>query len=189
MPFIFVSQLTFAIIPPASGARIINQRSNRHNKINGAIRRHFGKQMSIETKLRIRNITAKAALKFGSEAWLLKKREEQRLEAAQMKCLRYLLGITKLDKEKNQCITGKNGSTEHSTGNKTVPEKKWLQHVQRMDTNRIPKQALQYKPKGRRTLDDQGRDGGTNFILRIKEQETHRTLHEHDDDDDDDDDD
>jgi hypothetical protein len=27
---------------------------------------------------------------------------------------------------------------------------KWLQHVQRMDTNRIPKQALQYKPKGRR---------------------------------------
>jgi len=23
----------------------------------------------------------------------------------------------------------------------------WLQHVQRMDTNRIPKHALQYKPK------------------------------------------
>ena len=54
-----------------------------------------------ETKLRIHNITAKAALKFGSEAWLLKKREEQRLEAAQMKFLRHLLGITKLDKEKN----------------------------------------------------------------------------------------
>ena len=46
------------------------------------------------------NITAKAALKFGSEAWVLKKREEQRLEAAQMKLLRHLLGITKLDKEK-----------------------------------------------------------------------------------------
>ena len=46
-------------------------------------------------------ITAKAALKFGSEAWVLKKREEQRLEAAQMKFLRHLLGITKLDKEKH----------------------------------------------------------------------------------------
>ena len=33
------------------------------------------------------------------------------------------LGITKLDKEKNQCIRQKNGSTEHSQGNKTVPEK------------------------------------------------------------------
>ena len=53
-----------------------------YNKINGAIRRHFGKQMNKETKLRIHNITAKAALKFGSEAWVLKKREKQRLEAA-----------------------------------------------------------------------------------------------------------
>ena len=94
-----------------------------YNKINGAIRRHFGKQMIKETKLRIYNITAKAALKFGSEAWVLKKREEQRLEAARTKFLRHLLGIIKLDKEKNQCIRQKNGSTEHSKGNKTVPEK------------------------------------------------------------------
>ena len=63
--------------------------------------------MNKETKLRIHNITTKAALKFGSEAWVLKKREEQRLEAAQMKFLRHLLRITKLDKEKNQCIRGK----------------------------------------------------------------------------------
>ena len=62
-----------------------------YNKINGSIRRHFGKQMNKETKLRIHNITAKAALKFGSEAWVLKKREEQRLEAAQLKFLRHLL--------------------------------------------------------------------------------------------------
>jgi len=38
------------------------------------------------------------------------------------------------------------------------------------------------------TLDERGRDGGPNFILIIKEQETHLTLQEHDDDDDDDDD-
>ena len=40
-----------------------------------------------------------------------------------MKFLRHLLGITKLDKEKNQCIKEKNRSTEHSEGNKTVPGK------------------------------------------------------------------
>ena len=34
------------------------------------------------------------------------------------------------------------------------------------------------------TWDDRGRDGGTNCILRIKEQETCLTLQEHDDDDD-----
>jgi len=46
--------------------------------------------MNKETKLRIHYITAKAALKFWIEAWVLKKREEQRLEAAQMKFLRLL---------------------------------------------------------------------------------------------------
>jgi len=75
--------------------------------INGAIRRHFGKQINKETKLRIHNITAKAALKFASEAWVLKKREEQRLEAAQMKFLRHLIGITKLEKEKKTSVLGK----------------------------------------------------------------------------------
>ena len=85
-----------------------------YNKINGAIQRHFGKQMNKETKLRIHDITAKAALKFGSEAWVLKKREEQRLEAAQMKFFKHLFEMTKLDKEKNKFIREKNGSTEHS---------------------------------------------------------------------------
>ena len=49
-------------------------------------------------------------MKFGSEAWALGKREEQSLEAAQMKFLRHLLGIKKLDKEKNQCIREKTGA-------------------------------------------------------------------------------
>jgi len=49
-------------------------------------------------------------LKFGSEASVLKKKEEQSLEASQMKFLRLLLGITKLDKEKNQCIREKIGA-------------------------------------------------------------------------------
>ena len=30
-------------------------------------------------------------------------------------------------------------------------QEKWLQHVQRMDTKRLPKQALQYKPKDEET--------------------------------------
>jgi len=107
--------------------------------------------MNKETKLRIHNITAKAAFKFGSETWVLKKREEQRFEAAQMKFLRHLLGITKPDKEKNQCIGGKAGAQNIVKEIKQYQEK-WLQHAQRMDTNRVPKQALQYKPKGRRNI-------------------------------------
>ena len=67
-----------------------------------------------------------------------------------MKFLRHLLGITKLDKEKNQCIREKMGAQNIVKEIKHY-QKKWLQHVQRMDTNRIPKQAQQ-RPKGRRNM-------------------------------------
>ena len=85
--------------------------------------------------------------KFEYACYFLIKIEEQRLEAAQMKFLRHLLGITKLDKERNQCIRQKTGVQNIVKEIKRY-QKKWLQHVQRMDTNRLPKQALQYKPKG-----------------------------------------
>jgi GTPase involved in cell partitioning and DNA repair len=63
-----------------------------------------------------------------------------------MKFLRHLLGITKLDKENNQRIKEKMGAQNIVKEVKQYHEK-LLQRVQRMDTNRIPKQTLQYKPK------------------------------------------
>ena len=68
-----------------------------------------------------------------------------------MKFLRHLLGITKLDKEKNQCIREITGAQNIVKEIKQY-QIKWLQHVQRMDTIRLPKKALQYKPKGRRNV-------------------------------------
>jgi hypothetical protein len=59
--------------------------------------------------------------------------------------------IKKFGKEKTQCIRGKTGALNIV---KTIKQyqKKWLQHVRRMDTNRIPKQALQYRPKRRSNI-------------------------------------
>ena len=59
--------------------------------------------------------------------------------------------MTKLDKEKIQFIREITG-TQNILKEIKQYQKKWLQHVQRMDTNRLPKQALQYKPNGRRNL-------------------------------------
>ena len=68
-----------------------------------------------------------------------------------MKFLRLLLEITKLDKEKNQCIREETGAHNIVKEIKQYQER-LLQHVQRMDTNKIPKQALECKPKGRRNI-------------------------------------
>jgi hypothetical protein len=68
-----------------------------------------------------------------------------------MKFLRQLVGITDLDKEKKQCIRGKTGAQNRVEEIKQY-RKKWLQQVQRMDRNRIPRQALRYRPEGRRNV-------------------------------------
>jgi hypothetical protein len=38
-----------------------------------------------------------------------------------MKVLRHLLGITELDRERNQSVREELGSAEHCFGNKTIP--------------------------------------------------------------------
>jgi len=62
-----------------------------------------------------------------------------------------IIGITKLYKEKHQCVRKKTGA-QNIVKEIEKYQEKWLKHMQRMDTNRIPKQALQYKQKGRRNI-------------------------------------
>jgi len=50
-----------------------------------------------------------------------------------------------------KCIREKTGAQNIVKEIKQYQEK-WLQHIQRIDTNMIPKQALQYKPKRRRHI-------------------------------------
>jgi hypothetical protein len=67
--------------------------------------RNCDKQMVKETQLRLHNITPKAALKYGSENWILGNKKEHRIfQAAQTKFLREILGMTILDKIRNPKI-------------------------------------------------------------------------------------
>jgi len=65
--------------------------------------------------------------------------------------LRHLLGIKKIDKEKNHCIRQKT-RTQNIVKEIKQHQEKWLQHVQRMDTSRLPKQALSSHAVGGRPV-------------------------------------
>lgn len=71
----------------------------------------------------MQNITDKLALKDGDEHWVLKKRDEERREVSEMKLLRRLLRITKLDVKKESICQGHSGCAEHCSVNKTVTTK------------------------------------------------------------------
>jgi hypothetical protein len=72
--------------------------------MNSIIKRCFGKHATTETKLRIYNITCKVALWYGSENWIISKRDAQNLEAAQMRFLRLILRLVNLYHQRNSDI-------------------------------------------------------------------------------------
>jgi hypothetical protein len=123
----------------------------RYNRINGTIKRNFGKNMLPRTKLWLYNITAKAALKCGSEVWVLNKKECRQLESAEMKFLRSLLGLTRLDHQRNTTIR-KELRKEHIVDETQNYPNNRLQHVKRMENARIPRVALEYQPQGKRDI-------------------------------------
>jgi hypothetical protein len=103
------------------------------------------------TKLRLFNVTYKAALKYGSEVCVLSKKKCQKLETAEMKVLRSLLGWVRLDHQSNETIREKL-KVEHIAAEIQRYQENWLQHVKRMEHARTPRMALAYKPKGKRNI-------------------------------------
>ena len=61
--------------------------------------------------------------------------------------------------------------TEYSKGNKTIPEKSGYNTYRGCTQIDYQNKHCNIDRKDEGTRDDQGRGGGTNFILRIKEQD------------------
>jgi hypothetical protein len=137
--------------------------------MNGIIKCHFGKHMTTDTKLWIHNITSKAALCHGSEVWIINKRNAQKLEVVQMRFLRPLLGLTRLDRQRNFDIRNRL-KADNILEDIISYQKNWIDHLKRMDRNRIPKLASQYQPRGRLDLDEDGetRNALKEQVLRPK---------------------
>ena len=75
------------------------------------------------------------------------------LEAAEMRFVRSVQGYTRPDKIRSEVIR----KELEISGIQDVRDKykqTWINHLERMDNNRLPKHALSYKPRGRR---DRGR--------------------------------
>jgi hypothetical protein len=89
------------------------------------------------------------ALLYGSECWTHTNKQKSRLEAAEMRFLRSVAGQGLIDHRRNEDIREELQIIDINSRMKDY-QIKWLQHLERMEQNRIPKLLLNYKPKGRR---------------------------------------
>jgi hypothetical protein len=85
--------------------------------------------------------------------WITTKRDTTRLEGAEMRFLRSVKGYTRLEKLRNEVIR-KELEISGIQDARSKHKQNWINHLERMDNNRLPKHALNYKLRGRR---DRGR--------------------------------
>ena len=102
-----------------------------------------------EDQGKVYRTVVRPALMYGAETWALKKAQENKLEVAEMRMLRWMCGVTKLDKIRNERIRG---TTKVGEITKKVQERmlKWYGHVMRREEHYVGRRAMVMKVQGRR---------------------------------------
>ena len=86
---------------------------------------------------------------YGSEAWSRTSKTESKLQAAEMKVLRLIRGVTMLDRMRNTKVR-EDLQVELLLDSIERSKLRWFGHVPRMEESRLPKRYLKWKPRGKR---------------------------------------
>jgi len=147
-----VKQINYLECELSQTVKQILTKKNRFQRIYGTIRKHLKKTRK-HTQMKFYKVVARPTLLYGSETWVTMKRDIIRLEAAEMRFIRSVKGYTRLDKIRSE-IKRKELEISGIQDVRTKYKQNWINHFERMDDNRLPKHALNYKPRG---LRDRGR--------------------------------
>ena len=94
------------------------------------------RKISLQTQIRILEATVMTVVKYGSEAWTLRKADENLLDVFQRNCLRIVLGTRLTDRISNTSLYENCGWIPLSRA--IMKERlRWLGNVLRMKDNRL----------------------------------------------------
>ncbi|KAK3559897.1 hypothetical protein QTP86_026171 [Hemibagrus guttatus] len=119
---------------------------NGWRKVSGVL---CDQKISARIKGKVYRTVVRPAMLYGLETVSLRKRQESELEVAELKMLRFSLGVTRLDRIRNEYIRG----TAHvgRLGDKVREARlKWFGHVQRRESEYIGRRMLDMELPGRR---------------------------------------
>ena len=119
---------------------------NNWRKVTGVV---CDKRVPVKLKGKIHKTVVRPAMMYGLETGPIKKTEERKLDVAEMKMLRWMSGVTRSDRIRNEYIRGTLKVAEVS---KKVQEARlrWYGHVMRSSDESVAKEALDMEVMGRR---------------------------------------
>ncbi|KAK3514499.1 hypothetical protein QTP70_018669 [Hemibagrus guttatus] len=119
---------------------------NGWRKVSGVL---CDQKISARIKGKVYRTVVRPAMLYGLETVSLRKRQESELEVAELKMLRFSLGVTRLDRIRNEYIRG-TADVRHLGDKVRETRLRWFGHVQRRESEYIGRRMLDMKMPGRR---------------------------------------
>src|SRR5699024_3306636 len=126
----------------------INNRIEKALKVYHLMNKNFinRKEISQKTKTSVFKTIYRPILTFGCESWVLTKAQKSKIQATEMKFLRRIKGVTRLDKIRNQKIR-EDLEVKPTLAYIENRQLSWWGHLQRMNSGRPVKQVWEAKPQ------------------------------------------
>lgn len=99
------------------------------------------KHISLHVKVEVYNACVLSTLLYGSESWAMYRRQEHRLNAFHLRCLRSIIGVSWRDRVPNTTVLEETKALDMYTILRTR-RLRWSGHVVRMEDSRLPKSIL-----------------------------------------------
>ena len=137
------------------------------------------RRISLRVKGKVYKTVVRPAMMYGAETWAVKKAQEKKLDVAEMRMLRWMSGVTKLDRIRNERIRG---TTKVGEISKKVQESrlKWYGHVLRREEEYVGKRVMAMEVPGKEGEEDQSGGGwipsGTTCQRKNYQGRTHKTV-------------
>ena len=87
---------------------------------------------------------------YGAEAWGMRSAERRKVNILEVKCLRSLVGVSRMDRVRNEEERRRAGIERELAGRADQRVLRWFGHVERMDEYRIARRVLMAEVSGGR---------------------------------------
>ena len=79
---------------------------------------------------------------YGAEAWCIRSAERRKVNFLEMKCLRNLFGVSRMDRVRNEEVRRRAGIEMELSSRADQRVLRWFGHVERMDDYRMARRVL-----------------------------------------------
>jgi hypothetical protein len=129
----------------------VNRRVVAANRMNGALKRVVkNRRISKRARVAIHEGVLIPTIMYGSESWVLQKKDTSKLNAVEMRSLRNICGKNLNDRIRNECIRRECDMEEDVVTKIKKGMLRWFGHIERMDSERLTKKVYMGEVSGKR---------------------------------------